>query len=108
MDPDREGMAGWRDYRARARFFWLAWLGGFLATILVGALFGAIFRSGDAFAVAGVAWIAAFLVAAFRLYGFRCPRCGQLFFCTAWYTNPFARRCLHCRLPKWADPSGPC
>ena len=43
-----------------------------------------------------------------------CPRCGELFFRKfddrpwrgAWQHNPFARRCMHCGLPKWAavDP----
>src|SRR5580698_10319874 len=36
-----------------------------------------------------------------------CPRCGGPFhFRTKWYgrwNNPFAHRCVHCGLPKWAD-----
>jgi hypothetical protein len=36
-----------------------------------------------------------------------CPRCGKPFHYIAhWYgrwNNPFARRCVHCALPKWAD-----
>src|SRR5579863_4425920 len=36
-----------------------------------------------------------------------CPRCGKPFHCVAhWYgrwNNPFARRCVHCGLPKWVD-----
>jgi hypothetical protein len=47
------------------------------------------------------------VVARFRLGGFRCPRCTQHFFRrrTRWleYGNPFARRCLNCGLPKWAE-----
>ena len=36
-----------------------------------------------------------------------CPRCGKPFHLVAhWYgrwNNPFARRCVHCGLPKWVD-----
>ena len=46
------------------------------------------------------------VVARIRLSRFRCPRCAQHFFWrrTRWleYSNPFARRCLNCGLPKWA------
>ena len=52
------------------------------------------------------------LVAAigYRKWNFACPRCGELFFRAFdarpwrqdWRHNPFARRCLHCGLPKWA------
>ena len=38
-----------------------------------------------------------------RLALFRCPRCGKPFFTTTWYRNPFARKCVHCGLPKYAN-----
>jgi hypothetical protein len=31
-----------------------------------------------------------------------CPRCSKSFFFTWWWSNPLARRCVHCGLPKWA------
>jgi hypothetical protein len=34
---------------------------------------------------------------------FRCPRCGKRFFTTLWYRNPFARKCVHCGLPKYSN-----
>jgi MFS family permease len=47
------------------------------------------------------------VVARIRLGRFRCPRCTEDFFRrrTRWleYSNPFARRCLNCGLPKWAE-----
>src|SRR5262249_61963792 len=37
-----------------------------------------------------------------------CPRCGKEFHGRRGtfnrMSNPFARRCVHCGLPKWADP----
>jgi hypothetical protein len=38
-----------------------------------------------------------------RLALFRCPRCGKRFFTTMWYRNPFARKCVHCGLPKYSN-----
>jgi len=36
-----------------------------------------------------------------------CPRCGELYHykdSSFWrYMNPFARHCLHCQLPRWAN-----
>ena len=36
-----------------------------------------------------------------------CPRCGKPYhYLVRWYgrwNNPFARRCVHCGLPKWVD-----
>lgn len=37
---------------------------------------------------------------------FSCPRCHKWFFAT-WYRNPFARKCVHCGLPKWANSEPP-
>jgi hypothetical protein len=34
-----------------------------------------------------------------RLISSRCPRCGDTFFFRTAYANPFATRCLHCKLP---------
>ena len=48
------------------------------------------------------AWMLAFLVTWLRLAMFPCPRCGNHFFTSWWQGNLFARKCLHCHLPKWA------
>jgi hypothetical protein len=54
------------------------------------------------FPIAG-SWVLAFLIVGWRLNWFRCPRCRNRFFSTWWYHNPFARKCVHCGLPKWAN-----
>jgi hypothetical protein len=41
-------------------------------------------------------------------YGYwSCPRCGKPFhYAERWFgrwNNPFARRCVHCGLPKWVN-----
>lgn len=49
------------------------------------------------------AWFLGAVVTSFRVSGFHCPRCGRRFFEASWYYNSFARRCVHCGLPKWED-----
>jgi len=64
--------------------------------------------------VIGLVLFAAWLVLLFSLFFvtgeyvyWSCPRCGRPFHYVArWYgrwNNPFARRCVHCGLPKWID-----
>jgi hypothetical protein len=52
-------------------------------------------------------WMIAFAISGFRLSLFRCPRCSKSFYSTSLYTNSFARKCLHCGLPKWAREDQP-
>lgn len=56
------------------------------------------------------AWVALvirffFVVAEYSYWS--CPRCGKPFhYRIRWFgrwNNPFARRCVHCGLPKWVD-----
>src|SRR5258707_11102439 len=94
----------WRDYRKRVIFFFGSWLGGFfILTLLAFALSAA--QLGNlinlVMPVLGVIWFTTFILAAIRLQLFRCPSCNQQFFKASWYCNPFARKCVHCALPKW-------
>jgi hypothetical protein len=72
------------------------------------------YASHGAAKVIGVALLAAWVVLLFRFFYvsceyvyWACPRCGKPFHYVArWYgrwNNPFARRCVHRGLPKWAD-----
>ena len=45
-------------------------------------------------------------VAAMPASRWPCPRCGETFFRRWWHNHAFARRCMHCDLPKWA-PADP-
>ena len=57
----------------------------------------------SAFVVA-IAWMVFFVIAGNLALRFPCPRCGKWFFAKWWCHNNFARRCVHCGLPKYADP----
>ena len=50
-------------------------------------------------------WFCFAVVALARAGSFQCPRCHHAFFYTWYLSNPLARRCLHCGLPKWAERS---
>jgi hypothetical protein len=52
-------------------------------------------------------WIVAFGYTRLVIIFFGCPRCGRRFFMPKGRNpNIFARRCMHCGLPKWAsDPA---
>lgn len=64
-------------------------------------------ESSAAAAVFVVAWFLLLATAWLRLLLWRCPRCGRAFFFAKGYRNPFARRCMHCGLPKWRRSPGP-
>lgn len=91
----------WSDYRRRVRRLIGVWLGGFaIAACLASALSYTPARDWAPLAV-GILWMAMFVVAAMRVQVFRCPQCRHAFFKATWYYWPFARRCVHCGLPKW-------
>lgn len=81
----------WRDYRWRVAMFFAAWLGLFLAAHVLIDLIGP-----KQFTVV---WFGSFIITSFRLWNWRCPRCSNRFFSNV-IRNPFARRCMHCDLPK--------
>ena len=95
----------WQHYR---RTWWLCALatpvlfcgGGLLTTyVLTTWVFS---DSGVAVLIGTLPWLIA--VVLLNSHGMRwpCPRCGKPYFSATLYYNSFARRCLHCGLPKWA------
>lgn len=57
--------------------------------------------SGHILFIAWLVIIVNILVSHFRLSFWRCPECGKPFHVSWLYGNPFARRCVHCGMPKW-------
>ena len=70
---------------------------------LVGVLAGLLFYEGEEPPLFDFVVIAS-LVLASGAWGYallaRCPRCDNHFFFRAFLANPFAKRCVHCRLRK--------
>jgi len=69
---------------------------------------------GNATLLTALVWMLVVAVVGYQKWNFACPRCGEMFFRKFdarpsrrdWQHNPFARRCMHCGLAKWAEVSG--
>jgi hypothetical protein len=103
--------AAWRRYRWWNWAFWLVFVLYLPALAFASHALGWSRDGGNAIVVAAFVWMAAFAAIGYRKWNMACPRCGKLFFRrfddrpwrADWRHNPFARRCMHCGLPKWAD-----
>jgi hypothetical protein len=91
----------WTEYRRKRNLFWLVLVSYVPGVLVFGLSLQWLLGSElPIYFVAG-AWMIAFIVTASRMTAWRCPRCGKSFFRTFWGQNPFALKCVHCRLPKW-------
>jgi hypothetical protein len=95
--------SAWSDYQRRRRQAWIAFLGYIPGVFVLGVPLGLLFRSGWPFQAVAIGWLALSAVTSYRMGSFPCPRCHKPFFRTWWYHNSFARRCVHCGLPKWSS-----
>lgn len=107
MSNNVDYSSAWHDYGRRRRWFWGVYLGGFFGIAGLGLLFSNSPAGDLVFAVLAPVWMIGFVVTTFRCQFFGCPRCHQRFFGTWLYNNPFARRCVHCGLLKWAEEDSP-
>lgn len=99
-----ESINPWQEYRRRRNLALFAVLGYVPLVIVFAMASERLFHSTTPFFVVAIGWAIFFVVAGIRCETFRCPRCGKWFFAKWWYHNAFARRCVHCGLPKYATP----
>ena len=101
----------WRRYRRWSRAFWIIFLFFLPGMALINRALGpARASAATVIFVVALVWMVAFAVAGYQKGNLQCPRCGELFFRRFddrawrrdWVYNPFARKCMHCALPKWA------
>jgi len=95
--------AAWDDYRRRAWRFWGA-IALYLPVVGILSFFVNAIVVHDVFFLViwiGV-WIALIVPADRSVMSFPCPRCSRPFFGGDSFYNGFARRCVHCKLRKWA------
>jgi predicted RNA-binding Zn-ribbon protein involved in translation (DUF1610 family) len=102
--------AAWRDYRRRRTTFLGA--GALLVLVVAFMLVGRYQVLSYWWALGILAPFTWYGVAYARFSSWPCPRCGQQFFVRSlsWTTflsptNIYAKRCVHCGLPKWASAS---
>ncbi len=95
----------WGEYRKRRNVALFAFIGYVPIVFAIALLSIRLFSTFTPAFVVAFAWMAFVLIASNLVARFRCPRCGKPFFAQWWYYNSFARRCVHCGLRKYADPS---
>ena len=88
----------WQDYRKRRRWARLAFL------LVPCALSAGTLWSTTVTALLVVISGAACISAVRFVESWQCPRCGRAFFRRGRTHNSFAKRCMHCALPKWTHP----
>ena len=98
--------SAWQHYRKLSRLRLIAFAGWLPFGVAVAGLAHLLDLSEHVFPFLLLPWFGFIVVALFRAGSFQCPRCHDAFFYTWYFSNPLARRCVHCNLPKWADESG--
>ena len=95
----------WAEYRRLRRLYWFAWVGYVPIVGLIGVALWRAFGSRAAFpiTVVALAWMAFGGFMNVSIARYRCPRCGNRFH-VGKTTNFYSRQCLHCGLPRWAEP----
>jgi hypothetical protein len=91
----------WADLRARRNVFWCALLLSPLISIGAGVVALRVFHTDTPGFLFTITWIVIIGVCWLRFVLFECPQCHCRYFITWWYSNIFARHCVHCGLPKW-------
>jgi len=94
----------WDVYRKRRNLALFAFFGYVPVVSVIAFLSIRLFSTLTPAFVVAIAWMVFFVIAGNLSLRFPCPRCGKWFFEKWWYYNTFARRCVHCGLPKYADP----
>jgi len=94
----------WRECRRRRNILLFAFLGFVPSVAVIGLVGVRLFHTDWPFSIAAISWMIFFVLAGIRYESFRCPRCHKWFFVKWWCYDIFARRCLHCGLPKYASP----
>jgi len=100
MSSQSDFSSAWQDYKKRQLWFYVIWLGGIGVLLMLAYPLKMLQDSVALFYILLGGQVCAFFLASRRLNRFKCPRCHEEFFTTFWH-NPFARRCVHCKLPKW-------
>jgi hypothetical protein len=103
---ERDYPAAWRDYRRRSFLALGSIVASFPGGLLIGLALSARLGPDAPMFVAAALTLAIVLPCSFRLAAWRCPRCGKPFHGPlGWaepvkYSNPFARQCDACGLPR--------
>lgn len=83
---------------------WAVWLAYLPVVAGMARLFPSLGEEGLRYV--GFAWLTLMLATAIYHGLFRCPRCTKFFTWNWILKNPWAQKCVHCKLPRGTEPSG--
>lgn len=89
--------------RRRRRLYKVLLWGCFVPVVLLSL---AITRSEQATMAIALVWGLLSSIPVILNHHTKCPRCGERFHKGKYYTSPFTRKCLHCKLSLRADQGG--
>jgi hypothetical protein len=93
----------WQEYRKRRNLVLFAFFGYVPVIFVIGLIISRFFHTITPIFVVAIMWMIFYGAVSIWFSSLRCPRCGKVFFSKWWYHNGFARRCVHCGLPKYAS-----
>ena len=101
----------WLAFRRRRTSYWAAFITWvlFLAFLIADALADPAQWLIGRFFWLGIPIFFWAIISNYLLTYWHCPRCGKTYFRRSiWYAaSAFTKRCVHCGLELWADPSAP-
>ena len=93
--------SSWQDYRRRRLLSWVILLTYVPGVLVIGYPLMRIFSSNAPFYIVAGIWMVAFIASGLYMELFPCPKCHRAFFRDSWSHDSCARRCVHCKFPKW-------
>jgi hypothetical protein len=93
----------WQRYKNLRNLAILAWV-GFLPALHLAKIGARYFSMPALYFTVLIAWVVFLISTGAEVAYWPCPRCGKKFSSKWGYTvGTFARRCVHCGLPKYSD-----
>ena len=96
----------WRQYRRGQAAMWIIFVSIIPAEMFIAPLLSKVWRpSTDSIVIVFIVWAVGLLSASSYVGFWSCPRCHNPFHLKGWRGRLFARKCLHCGLPKYSSGS---
>ncbi|MDR3722065.1 MAG: hypothetical protein P4L00_10730 [Candidatus Acidoferrales bacterium] len=92
----------WQKVKQHRNQFWLMAAGYVPVCFTVAWVSMKLFQTSTPAIAFAIFWMGLIFLTGIRVNTFLCPRCGKWFSTIWWYNlSFFARRCVHCGLPKY-------
>jgi hypothetical protein len=105
MKREEYYLARWENYRLRFWAITLVMITYLPAQMFLAPLLARAFPQRDVGSIVFLIWALGIVASSIYFFSWRCPRCNKHYFSKSLHHDPFARKCLHCKLPKWATKS---